>query len=147
MKNLISLALLLLPRILCLGAPYQNYRAINVKTNIIVFHDSVVKHFLPTEVVNKRIKKLSHKVVIVTKMDHTEIKGLLREVTESSIIISDASNQQTTIEVPYSDINKIRIRRKQGIINSTGIGTGIGLLPLLGGAVIGQVEGAGYVCM
>jgi hypothetical protein len=77
------------------------------------------------------------------------MSGSIQSITGSAIIFSIKPGRKqgkaNNMEISYTNIRQIKIRNKNGILKGFFYGTGIGLLPAIGGAIIGKGEGGAYV--
>ena len=82
-------------------------------------------------------------------VDDKSLSGSIQSISDSAIIFSakgkGKSGESNNMEISYSNIREIKIRKKNGIIKGFLYGTGVGLLPIIGGAIIGKGEGGAYV--
>ncbi|MEP6615767.1 MAG: hypothetical protein ABJA57_04280 [Ginsengibacter sp.] len=97
-------------------------------------------------------KKLKNKLPFpasLTTMENTKIAGLITDINDSSVILIAEKkinrNNAHSREINFSDIMEIKLRKKHHFLNSLGIGAGVGLLPVIGGIIIGKGEGAAIV--
>jgi hypothetical protein len=87
--------------------------------------------------------------VYLKTLDNKSTFGSIHAINDSAIIFSAKRNvnnvESNKIEIKYSNIREIKVRKKNGILKGFFYGTGVGLLPLIGGAIIGKGEGGAYV--
>ena len=81
-------------------------------------------------------KRVAYKIWIYLNNENSIVKGILYEARDSSIVITASTNIELNriIEIPISEIVKIKIRRKNGIGRSAGLA---GLAGFSFGALIG----------
>lgn len=86
----------------------------------------------------KKDKKRSTYKTWVSLLDNKSVvKGYFHELKDSSIVIFNSKNKEL-IELPVSNIDKIKIRKKNRIGRGAGIGAASGLLF---GAILGYSDG------
>ena len=96
-----------------------------------------------------------YKIVLQT-VDEKMVKGLLIEIKDSSITVYPGNSNRIgseemshTENIEYSQIQQIKLKRKNGLLKGMAIGTGIGILPVLVGGIFGRStgEGGAYVSL
>lgn len=94
--------------------------------------------------------------IALNTVDGSSMKGLLIGIEDSAIILFPGALKQwksnaevKTMEIGYTQIRKIYLKKKNGLLRGMLIGTGAGLTPLLAAIVSDEnsIEGAGYVMM
>jgi len=87
--------------------------------------------------------------VYLNTVDERSMAGTIQSISDSAIIFSakpgSKQGEANNMEISYTNIRQIKIRNKNGILKGFFYGTGIGLLPAIGGAIIGKGEGGAYV--
>ena len=87
--------------------------------------------------------------VYLSTFDNKSTFGSIHAINDSVIIFSAKNHgknvESNKMEIKYSNIREIKVRKKNGILKGFFYGTGVGLLPLIGGAIIGKGEGGAYV--
>jgi hypothetical protein len=78
------------------------------------------------------------------------LKGLLIDIKDSSITVYSGNSNRIGSEemshsqkIDYSQIQQVKLKRRNGLINGIGIGAGIGILPALVGGIFGRSTGEG----
>ena len=88
----------------------------------------------------EKVKKVKIYKTWVSLIDESEIHGILYQLKDSSILITDIITKESQ-EIEIKDIQKIKIRRKNGAGRGAIIGTVSGLVA---GGLIGLAEGDGF---
>lgn len=104
---------------------------------------------------NSLKKKINNKSTVpfrafLSTMDNKNVSVLVQDVTDSSILIvskTRSTNPDLNEEINYSNIREIKIRRKNGIIKGLLYGLIAGAMPAVGGIIVGQAQGGGFVSM
>ncbi|SRR6266498_145920 len=94
---------------------------------------------------------LKHKIWIYSN-DGDPQNGILISTTDTSLKyfpgkFSDWNNRSeiSAVNLSYLNINNIKTHKKNGLMRGIVIGAGIGLSPILFGAIFGEGQGGGYV--
>ena len=82
--------------------------------------------------------------IFLKLIEGKSIKGLLIQLEDSTVMMFQGNRKQwknnanaTTINYNYSQIQKIKLKRKNGLLRGALIGTVAGFLPLLVGSLFG----------
>ena len=88
--------------------------------------------------------------------DGKMVKGLLIDIKDSSITVFPGNSNRIGSEemshvqkIDYTQMQQIKLKRRNALINTIGIGAGIGILPALVGGIFGRStgEGGAYVSL
>ena len=156
MKTIISITAFIQLGILAVSSLNAQVTSIALSnTQAIPAHDVALYSKLHPTAGYSLKKKINNKRTVpfrafLSTMDNKNVAVLVRDVTDSSILIvskSRSTNPDLSEEINYSNIREIKIRRKNGIIKGLLYGFIVGAMPAVGGIIIGQAQGGGFVSM
>jgi hypothetical protein len=82
--------------------------------------------------------------IFLNTLEGRSIEGLLIKLEDSTVTVFPGSRKEwrknineNPVKINYSQIQQIKLKRKNGLVRGMLIGMGAGLLPLVGGSVIG----------
>jgi hypothetical protein len=156
MKTIISITLFIQLGIFAVSSLNVQAASIALSNTKAIPADNVASDLEPNSTADNRLRKKinSNRTVpfraFLSTMDNKNVAVLVRDVTDSSILIVSKSrhtNPYLNEEINYSNIREIKIRRKNGIIKGLLYGLIAGAMPAVGGIIIGQAQGGGFVSM